>query len=135
MPKVSNTDATVAGSSVQVTLKVIGDAQSDVKQVYHGEIDADGYWEMDLVPNRYLLPEATYYEVIEDPGGSAVTTNILVPAALGVEGTLDIDSHTISTSLTAKDTSVVDTTYGQAEVDVITNNRTRIEELEEYLGL
>lgn len=36
-------------------------------------------------------------------------------------------------ALTAKDASTVDATYGQAEADVIANNRTRVEELEARL--
>lgn len=38
-------------------------------------------------------------------------------------------------ALTAKDTGTVDGTYGTPEADVIKNNRTRIEEIEDRLGL
>lgn len=38
-----------------------------------------------------------------------------------------------TTSLTPKDAGTVDGTYGTSEADVIKNNRTRIEEMEDVL--
>lgn len=46
---------------------------------------------------------------------------------------LELDQITNQGSLTTKDTSTVDGTYGSEEQAVIDNNRTRIEEIEDAL--
>lgn len=82
----------IADAKVEITLVAgaghapgfVSGSDETILSVYSTLTDANGRWEVDLVPNSDITPDNTYYRVVErvDPNNRSTTYYIVVPDAV-----------------------------------------------------